>query len=362
MRGVGKTHLPTLPGIANEPGRCNLVEPTQTQRAKCFLSLPHPFDTVRDALRAMIEELGGEAYAVVESLGSTLLDEITAGIASSSILIADLSSSRGREDGLELGPRPTIMWEIGLAQAADLAVIFICQNEDKDRVPAVFRSHHIVYYDILKLTPMIERLKTLLQTFMSRGHPSAMNVYSATCYANRHSADLEGRYLRATDRIKILELNLETVVAQVPVINRALELNRDLSVQILTLNPFSRWVEDRAVQLAEMPARYAKMLCKYIKATHLGLSKSPSDRWRLQIYDTFPTQIMFQIDKSLIHSIIAMGRQSRNMLHFEIQRTQPNAYDTFEAHFARLWSGSDAYEGWYERNRNKIEMLMGVNV
>jgi len=334
----------------------------QPHRAKCFLSLPHPFDTVRDALKAMIVQLGGEAYAVVESLGSTLLDEITAGIASSSILVADLSSSRNHDGTAELGPRPTIMCEVGLAQASGLAVLFICQNDDKDRVPAVFRSHHIIYYDLLKLTPMIERLQTLLQTFMARGHPPAMNIYNATCYVNRHTVDLESRYLKATDRIKILELNLETVAAQVAVINRALELNADLSVQILTLNPFSRWAEDRADQLAEMPLRYAKMLCKYIKVTHQGLSRSPSERWSLQIYDTFPTQIMFQVDRSLIHSIIAMGRQSRSMLHFEIQQTQPNAYDTFEAHFARLWSGSDGYEIWYERNRNKIEMLLGINV
>jgi hypothetical protein len=334
----------------------------QTLRSKCFLSLPHLFDTVRDALRRMIEQLGGEAYAVVDSLGSTLLDEITSGIASSSILIADLSSSSDAKGTPEEGPRPTIMWEVGLAQASGLSIIFICQNRDTDRIPAVFKSHHIIYYDLLKVAPMIEKVQNLLQTLMSRGQAAAMNVFSSICYVDRRSVDLEGRYLRATDRIKLLELNLETVALQVPVINRALERNHELSVQILTLNPFSRWAEDRANQLAEMPLRYSKMLCTKLKETHRGLLASPADRWSLRIYDTFPTQIMFQIDKSLIHSIIAMGRQSRNMLHFEIQRTQPNAYDTFEAHFARLWSGSDAYEVWYERNEKKVELLLGISV
>ena len=49
---------------------------------------------------------------------------------------------------------------------------------------------------------------------------------------------------------------------------------------------------------------------------------------------------MFQIDDSVIRSMISLGKQSRTMLHFEVQKAQPNASEAFEAHFNQPWSGS----------------------
>ena len=169
---------------------------------------------------------------------------------------------------------------------------------------------------------------------------------------------MEVRYLKAEESIKILELNLETVDSQASTIIKAMELNPKLSVQILTLNPFSKFAENRANQLAELPLIYRRRLYQTIESTYNKLNTISQKRWEIRIYDTFPTQIMFQIDKALINSIISLGRRSRDMLHFEVQASRPNASDTFEAHFAQLWSQGVDYKEWFKRNRKDVVDLL----
>ena len=65
-----------------------------------------------------------------------------------------------------------------------------------------------------------------------------------------------------------------------------------------------------------------------------------------------------QIDPAIFHSIISLGRRSRDMLHFEVQRGQPNAETSFEAHFATLWNRSVEYERWLKENAASVEALL----
>jgi hypothetical protein len=60
--------------------------------------------------------------------------------------------------------------------------------------------------------------------------------------------------------------------------------------------------------------------------------------------------------------MISLGKRARNMLHFEIQNTQPNASDTFEAHFAQLWSSSMEYGDWYRQNEQAVLYLLGSSL
>ncbi len=329
------------------------------ERSVCFLSLPHESNTVREYLKKVVKKIGCNSYYIIESEGDILRNEIKRGIDNSSIIIADLSSSTESNNKERKGPRPAIMWEIGYAEANGLGLILICQNQDGENVPSVLKGYHVTYYELQNLEPTLKDIQNTINTVIARGAPKDTKIFRSKCFIDRKSADLEVRYLQATDTIKILELNLEQVADQVPTIKRALQNNVNLSVQILTLNPFSKWAEDRANQLAELPLRYRQQLYKKVKETVDGLSEINKDRWGLRIYDTFPTQIMFQIDVYLIHSIISLGKRSRNMLHFEVQNSQPNASDTFEAHFAQLWSSSDDYEFWFKKNETAVKKLLG---
>jgi hypothetical protein len=310
----------------------------------------------------MVKRIGSDAYYVIVSEGDTLRREIKRGINTSSVLIADLSSAPDQLRKQQKGPRPAIMWEVGYAEALELGLVFICQKKDKPYVPAVLADYHVIYYEIDDLATMLSEAEGALDKLIARGRASDSRIFRSKCYLDRKSADLDLRYLRAKETIKILELNLETVAEQVPMIARALNTNPDLSVQILTLNPFSKWAEDRANQLAALPLPYRRNLLKKIRETQDGLKDVAADRWGLRIYDTFPTQIMFQLDEALIHSMISLGKRARNMLHFEIQNTQPNASDTFEAHFAQLWSSSMEYGDWYRQNEQAVLYLLGSSL
>jgi hypothetical protein len=170
---------------------------------------------------------------------------------------------------------------------------------------------------------------------------------------------LEVKYLTAKSTIRILELNLDTVLSQVPTLIRALQRSDNLSVQILTLNPFSDFAAARADQLAELPLAYSRQLLEHMQGTHTALNQIAPDRWEVRVYDTFPTQIMFQIDPAIFHSIISLGRKSRDMLHFEVQRTHPNAETSFEAHFRTLWNRSTEYGRWLQQNETRVSQCLG---
>ncbi len=43
--------------------------------------------------------------------------------------------------------------------------------------------------------------------------------------------------------------------------------------------------------------------------------------------------------------------------HFEVQRLDKNAEDTFEAHFAQLWGHSKPYDDWLNENRDAVSSL-----
>ncbi len=344
----------------NEDRQPNTQDAIEPYRLNCFLSLPHELSTVREGLKNVIRRLGSEASFVTQSEGDRLRPEIKRKLANSAILIADLSSSPG--EATTSGPRPAVMWEIGFAEASEMRAIYLCQAAHRaTNVPAILSEEHLILYDLHKLNTALEDVERVLKSIILSDRTAGSSVFRSRCYVDRASCELEARYMKARDTIRILELNLETVEAQVPVILRSLEKNPELSLQILTLNPFSEFAAARADQLAGLPLPYRKRLISYIKETYTQLGAIDRERWGLRIYDTFPTQIMFQIDDAIFHSIISLGRQSRGMLHFEVRRARPNAATTFEAHYATLWNRSMEYEDWEKRNRQDIRRLVGSN-
>ena len=335
-------------------------------RAHCFLSLPHESDTLRSQLKSVIEGIGGHAFFVTDSEGQRLRKEIKGGLAKSAVLIADLSSpptSSDKKSKYSYGPRPSIMWEIGYAEASNMNAIYLCQKKDRaTNVPSLLAEEHLIEYELHKIDEALEKVRSTLELLVARESTSTPSVFRANCYLDRLSCDLEVKFLKATKTIRILELNLDTVKTQASTIIRSLERNPNLSVQILTLNPFSDFASARADQLAELPLSYRRQLFENMSGTHTFLGQIDKERWALRVYDTFPTQIMFQIDESMFHSIISLGRRSRDMLHFEVKRTQPNAETSFEAHFRTLWNRSTDYERWLLQEKTNIDQLLASHV
>ncbi len=343
----------------------NITQNYTVSFERCFLSLPHGFGTVREQLKEMLRRFGIRPKYVISSEGTALRDSVTTGLLNSSLLIADLSSARSAppKSIINKGPRPNIMWEIGYAWHADMSVLIICRKDDMPNVPALLSDQHIIYYEIDNLVPMLnEAFDALLimSDRVSRISPGRKlhDIYNSRCYVNRFVADIPRRIRLAENKIRILELNLETITSYyIPALLNTMKEHPNLSVQICTLNPFSEFVSARAHQLAEIPLVYQLQLFQSIEKTNKELLAITGGLWELRIYDTFPTQIMFQIDDALIHSIVTLGRRSRDSLHFEVQRQDKNAEDTFEAHFAQLWGHSTPYDLWEKNNAKSIAEL-----
>lgn len=325
---------------------------------ECFLSLPQSFGTLRTHLVHIVQQEGLTPSFVTKGAGS-LLEKVEEKLSRCSYLIGDLSSPT---DGPP-GPRPAVMWEIGYAHRAKMGIHLICRARDRDNVPALLKGYFISYYDADDLDPMLNDVSASLHELTLHRHhrdadPRGKDVFHSRVFINRAVADLPAKFETANGTIRILELNLETVAEDYyEHIVGALQRSTDLNVQICTLNPFVEFADARAEQLASMAAKYRRQLCRAIVKIHRELSGVPSERWALKLYNTFPTQIMFQVDHAYIHSIIALGKQSRDLLHFEVTSSDPNAKESFEAHFAQLWATSQSYDEWTAQSLERLRKL-----
>ena len=79
-----------------------------------------------------------------------------------------------------------------------MGLIFICQNKDKQHVPAVLSDYHIIHYDINNISRMTKDAEGALSQLIARGRSSESRVFRSICYVDRKSSDLEARYLKAT--------------------------------------------------------------------------------------------------------------------------------------------------------------------
>lgn len=247
--------------------------------ARCFLSLPHGFRTVRDALMRMLrEEFRIRPRYVISSEGDALRDEIVRGLLNSSLLVADLSSATARSEGRRPvpGSRPNIMWEIGYAWHAEMSILLICRESDRHNIPALLKDQHVIMYDRENLDPMLAEASDAIRVMEDRVSSSALGrsllqTFMSRCYINRFVADVPARIRKAETAIRILELNLETIAQfYLPALTDVMRERPALSVQICTLNPFSQFASARADQLAKIPRVYQLELMQAITRTNHG--------------------------------------------------------------------------------------------
>ncbi len=158
-------------------------------------------------------------------------------------------------------------------------------------------------------------------------------------YHSLRSTDLVRRMIRESTRdIRILQTNLETVnTNHLPDLDDALK--RGVQVRILTLDPQSRYVNERALQLGyknETIKVYRDGLQNAIDntSTHLDRFKN----FRLRLYNDFPNQLTYIFDDRVLASIISRTGRSRDNCVFHLPSHRlPGATHTFVDHFNQLW-------------------------
>jgi len=58
-----------------------------------------------------------------------------------------------------------------------MGLIFICQNKDKQHVPAVLSDYHIIHYDINNISRMTKDAEGALSQLIARGRSSESRVF-----------------------------------------------------------------------------------------------------------------------------------------------------------------------------------------
>lgn len=258
------------------------------------------------------------------------------------IVIADLTESD-----------PDAMIGAGITRALQRPMLLIAQHPKW--LPSALEEEEIaVLYDPDDInsmshlsTRLLCRLRDKIEVIKAHKiQESAQNSYLVRCYAKRTLLDLGAKFRGAMRRIDILTTNL-AYLFEVPDGSSAClfddiqkALRRDESrvrVRILTLDPESYFAAKRGSQLGYAPAVFRDQLREALIKT-LGIQREYTTKlFETRVYDDFPNQITFRVDKHVVHCVVAQPTQSRNHLVFELETGQAGVDNSFINHFITVW-------------------------
>lgn len=161
--------------------------------------------------------------------------------------------------------------------------------------------------------------------------------FQVECFTERQRVNLPRIMERTKRRIYILTTNLDyTERFLQKSIRLALERNKDNSafkVEILTMDPEGDVANARAIQLARNVRLYRNELRRSLDNMNDEFGDHP--QVEIVTYRTLPTQMTFIFDDIVVTSVVSLGQQSREGVHFMLQNV-PEVAETFVTHFRAL--------------------------
>ena len=162
-------------------------------------------------------------------------------------------------------------------------------------------------------------------------------------YYDARSPDLIDRMVHNTKKeICFLQTNLETVNAN-HLASLVAALRREVKLRILTLDPQSRYVNERALQLGYTNSTikvYRNGLQNAIENVAARLQGLPG--WHIRLYNDFPTQLTYVFDEHILVSTMSRTGRSRENCTFLLPTSRlPGPRQTFINHFDKLWKQAD---------------------
>jgi len=242
------------------------------------------------------------------------------------------------------GLNPNVMYEIGYARAIKKKTIIIREGEQD--IPVDIQDKYVYSYD----TQEMNKLSLYLESAINKGidvvrtrQTNQQLSYEVICFKDRDSSDLGNKISEAMNQIAILETNVSTVLkTYLEQLKKALNKNKGLSIRILTLDPDSSFVNNRAAQLGVPVGQYREELHDSIRSLLTALQEY-GDRINLKIYNDFPTQITFMVDDAIYSCSIARSNRSRKLCTFKLHQFNTGAERTFQFHFEAVWGFGEAY-------------------
>lgn len=242
---------------------------------------------------------------------------------------------------------PNVLYELGYAKAKGKELIIITQDDGpypidiSNMIISKYSTDDDDAFEILSqnLASSIERA---IESTQNKVY-SIKDSYDVKCFQNRYVAHLNNAFLKAKNKIDILQTNLETIEKEnLDSLTYALEHNKDLKLRILTLDPESYFAQKRAEQLGRASVHYRDVLHKSIRSLSSKLSKF-GEQFSLRIYEDFPTQITFMIDDHIYSCTVARNIKSRELCTFMLEKYLAGVERSFIFHFDAIWVNSREY-------------------
>lgn len=267
-----------------------------------------PFDCANDqtyeaicSVPSHIDNFHLQIVHAVEQFSSTsLLDNIRRKILDSEIKFINYSNKN-----------TNVYWEYGYAIA--LGKICILIDKEKPGTGLLSGDQVILFKDTSRrLSELSKRLAVAISNIISNQENNLWEIPQVKFFPDRASARFPKLILRTAEKIDIFQTNLSSVAAMLldPIIS-SLKEHGSLKVRFLTLDPDSPFSIYRSRQLGVDLSAYRNELINSIAIIQSRIDELKG-RFKLKIYDDFPTKICYRFDDKIFFSIVSRSTRSRS--------------------------------------------------
>ena len=225
-----------------------------------------------------------------------------------------------------------VLNEAGYARGRGKHGIHICSDHSlpTDKAGIIY-----INYELENLKGLTKSISEHLPELIQRVE-SGTKVYDY--YDSRSPVLIDHMICDSNIEICLLQTNLETINAN-HLSSLIDALKRNVKLRILTLDPQSRYVNERALQLGYTNKTikvYRNGLQNAIENTEARLSSFKN--WQIRLYNDFPTQLTYIFDDRILVSIMSRTGRSRNNCTFILPTSRlTGPKHTFIDHFEDLW-------------------------
>lgn len=263
---------------------------------------------------------------------------------------------------------PNLLWEIGYAEARHKPIVFLGNSRAIRNIPVLVGSDNLFCLydqrvfepdqrigDVKELGLKVARdlmpfIRTAIEQVEQR-QPGRHGTYEVTAFADRRRADIPNFIGSARSMIDILTTNLDYFLHEIAmpqnasersILETCLELERNVAVRLVVMDPDCHIAEYRARQLGMSGdvGQYREELRSAIVEFYMRFERFYGDRFRMRIYEDLPLQITMRVDNEIITSFVTRGKRSRDRVHVRFRVEDDGVSDTFVSHFQSVFDSA----------------------
>lgn len=301
------------------------------------------FDIIFSEVKSYIEAWGRKhecdivfSKAEYKMYSGLIDDNVKRHIEMTDFVIADIS-----------GDNRNALLELGYADGKLKPYVIMSQGAIDIQLPTDKQGRIIAHYDPTHLERLKDSLRVNLEYLINDvDERRDADNYTIQCFSSRDVRMIDEKIHKSRYCIHILQTNLETLNANhLGHIKARMCQSDDLRLRMLTLDPQSTYVNERAKQLG----RSGDGIGVYRNGLMISLDQAKleldtlKERVMIKVYDDFPTQMTYRFDNELQVCVVSRITKSRENCTFLIDNiTKKGINQSFIRHFKAIWESPSA--------------------